>query len=113
MNSQEYESLRNPLAQLLQIRGVRKDPEANASIQAAVAQQSDVTYLLTQCVMLLCVALDKTRACVAELGPEEQRSRSDYVGSGVAREPLAAPSAGSSLPMFARAAGESVGALET
>jgi hypothetical protein len=66
---------------LVQIPGVKKDPEADALIQEAVAQQPDATYLLTQRVLLLGVALDQARARVAELGTEVQRSRSDYVGS--------------------------------
>jgi hypothetical protein len=37
MNSQEYEALRSILAQLMEIRGVKKEPEADALIQAAVA----------------------------------------------------------------------------
>jgi hypothetical protein len=97
MNSHEYEVLRRLLAQLVQIRGVKKDPEADALVQEAVAQQPDVTYLLTERVLLLGVALDRARARVAELGTELQSSRSDYDSSGAAREPLAAPSAGSSL----------------
>lgn len=48
--------------------------------------------------LLLDVALDQARARIAELVNEAQRGRSDYVDSGAAREPLAPPSAGSSLP---------------
>jgi uncharacterized protein len=99
MNPQECRALRDLLAQLVQIRGVQKDPEADALIQEALAQQPDATYLLTQRVLLLGVALDRVRARVAAGGTEAQRSSGDYVGSGAAREPLAAPSAGSSLPV--------------
>jgi uncharacterized protein len=99
MNPQECRALRDLLAQLVQIRGVQKDPEADALIQEALAQQPDATYLLTQRVLLLGVALDRVRARVAAVGTEVQRSPSDYVGPGAAREPLAAPSAGSSLPV--------------
>ena len=98
MNPQENEALRSLLAQLMQIRGVKKDPEAEALIQAAVAQQPDATYLLTQRVLLLGVALEEARARIAELVNDAQRGRSDYVDSRAAREPLAPPSAGSSLP---------------
>jgi len=96
MNPQECGALRSLLAQ---ISGVQKDPEADALIQEALAQQPDATYLLTQRMLLLGVALDQVRARVAAVGTEVQRSRSDYVGSGAARQPLAAPSAGSSLPV--------------
>ena len=99
MNPQECGALRSLLAQLVQIRGVQQDPEADALIQRALAQQPDATYLLTKRVLLLGVALDQVRARVAAVGTEVQRSRSDYVGSGAAREPLAATSAGSSLPV--------------
>jgi hypothetical protein len=97
LNSHEYEVLRRLLAQLVQIRGVKKDPEAYALIQEAVAQQPDATYLLTERVLSLSVALDRARVRVAELGTELQSTRSDYFSSGAAHEPLAAPSAGSSL----------------
>jgi uncharacterized protein len=99
MNPQEYEVLRRLLAQLVQIRGVTKDPEAEALIQEAVAQQPDATYLLTERVLLLGAALDRARARAAELGIEVPRSRSDYAGSRTSREPLGAPSAGSSPPL--------------
>jgi len=99
MNPQEYEALRALLAQLVQIRGVKKDPEADALIQLAVAQQPDATYLLAQRVLLLGVALEQARARATERGPEVQRSPNDYIGSGAARQPLAAPGAGSSLPV--------------
>jgi hypothetical protein len=99
MNPQECGTLRRLLAQLVQIRGVPKDPEPDALIREALAQQPDARYLLTQRAPLLGVALDQVRARVAAIGTEVQRSRSDSVGSGAAREPLAAPSAGSSLPV--------------
>jgi hypothetical protein len=41
MNPQECGALRSLLAQLVQIRGVQKDPEADALIQEALAQQAD------------------------------------------------------------------------
>jgi hypothetical protein len=119
MNPQECGALRSLLAQLVQIRGVQKDPEADALIQEALAQQPDATYLLTQRVLLLGVALEQVRARVATVGTEVQRSRSDYVGSGAAREPLAAPpgvSTSTTAPSFLReaattAAGVAGGAL--
>jgi uncharacterized protein len=94
MNPQECGALRSLLAQLVQIRGVQHDPEADALIQRALAQQPDAKRVL-----LLGVALDQVRARVAAVGTEVKRSRSDYVGSGAAHEPLAATSAGSSLPL--------------
>jgi hypothetical protein len=99
MNSQEYEALQSLLVQFMQIRRVKKDPEADAFIQATVVQQPDATYLLEQRALLLGVELDRVRARVALHVSEVQRGRSDYVDSGAAREPLTAPNAGSSLAM--------------
>jgi hypothetical protein len=85
MNPQEYGALRDILTQLMEIRGVKKDPEADALIQAAVAQQPDATYLLARHAMLLGVELDRARARIALLVSEAQRGRSDYVDFGTAR----------------------------
>jgi uncharacterized protein len=46
MNPQEYEALRGLLTQLVEIHGVKKDPEVDLLIREAVARQPDATYLL-------------------------------------------------------------------
>ena len=67
MNPQEYEALRSLLAQLVEIRGVEKDPEADLLIREAVVRQPDVTYLLAQRTLLLSAALDAARGKIAAL----------------------------------------------
>jgi len=57
MNVQEREVLENCLNQLTQVRGVRKDSEADAIIARAIAQQPDAAYLLVQRALLLEQAL--------------------------------------------------------
>jgi len=57
MNVQEREVLENFLNQLTQVRGVRKDSEADAIIARAIAQQPDAAYLLVQRALLLEQAL--------------------------------------------------------
>jgi hypothetical protein len=55
------------LNQLVQVRGIQKDPEADALIQRAVAQQPDATYLLVQRSLLLEQALNNAKGQIAEL----------------------------------------------
>lgn len=67
MTLQESQLLQEFLDQLAQIRGVRKDPEAQAMIQKALAQQPDAPYLLVQRAMLLEQALNQAKAQIAQL----------------------------------------------
>ena len=46
MNPSDEKMLQDFLGQLVQARGVAKDPEADALIARAVAQQPDAAYLL-------------------------------------------------------------------
>jgi hypothetical protein len=55
------------LAQLIQARGIQKDPEADALIQRAVAQQPDAAYLLVQRSLLMEQALNNAREQIAQL----------------------------------------------
>jgi hypothetical protein len=55
------------LSQLIQARGIQKDPEADALIQRAVAQQPDATYLLVQRSLLLEQALNSAKDQIAQL----------------------------------------------
>jgi len=48
MNAHEREVLENFLNQLTEIRGVSKNPEADAIIARAIAQQPDASYLLAR-----------------------------------------------------------------
>ncbi|WP_296946397.1 DUF2076 domain-containing protein [uncultured Massilia sp.] len=70
MSTQDARMLQDFLAQLVQARGVRKDPEADALIQRAVAQQPDAAYLLVQRALLVGQALENAKDRIAAL--EEQ-----------------------------------------
>jgi len=67
MTLQESQLLQDFLDQLAQVRGVRKDPEAQAMIQKALAQQPDAPYLLVQRAMLLEQALNQAKGQIAQL----------------------------------------------
>jgi len=77
MNPQEYEALRSLLSQLIEIHGVKKDPEADLLIREAVARQPEATYLLVQRTLLLRAALDEARRRIAALSMPRQGSTSD------------------------------------
>jgi hypothetical protein len=68
------------LSQLIQARGIQKDPEADALIQRAVAQQPDAPYLLVQRALLLEQALNNAKDRIA--GLESQLQRSDRKDDG-------------------------------
>jgi hypothetical protein len=61
------------LSQLIQARGIQKDPEADALIQRAVAQQPDAAYLLVQRSLLLEQALKSAKDQISQM-EEQQRS---------------------------------------
>jgi hypothetical protein len=65
------------LSQLIQARGIQKDPEADSLIQRAVAQQPDATYLLVQRSLLLEQALKNAKGQIAQL---ENQLRSGQQG---------------------------------
>jgi hypothetical protein len=67
MNPSDQKMLQDFLGQLVQARGVAKDPEADALIQRAVAQQPDAAYLLVQRALLVEQALGNAKARIAEL----------------------------------------------
>ena len=67
MNPSDEKMLQDFLGQLVQARGVTKDPEADALIQRAVAQQPDAAYLLVQRALLVEQALGNAMARIAEL----------------------------------------------
>jgi len=73
MNPSDEKMLQDFLGQLVQARGVAKDPEADALIQRAVAQQPDAAYLLVQRALLVEQALGNAKARIAEL--ESQGSK--------------------------------------
>jgi hypothetical protein len=67
MSPQDTQLLENFLNQLIQARGLPKDPEADAMIQKAVACQPDAAYLLVQRALLQQQALDNAKAEIANL----------------------------------------------
>lgn len=67
MSPQDTQLLENFLNQLIQARGLQKDPEADALIQKAVAYQPDAAYLLVQRALLQQQALDNAKAEIANL----------------------------------------------
>jgi hypothetical protein len=68
------------LGQLVQARGIQKDPEADALIQRAVAKQPDAAYLLVQRALLMEQALDSAKAQIAAL--ESQLQQQQRQGGG-------------------------------
>ena len=79
MSPQDSQMLHDFLSQLIQARGIQKDPEADALIQRAVAQQPDAAYLLVQRALLLEQALNNAKERIASL---ENQVRSDQQGDG-------------------------------
>jgi uncharacterized protein len=71
MTPQERSLLESFLAQLVQVRGVKKDPEAERMIAQALQQQPDATYLVVQRALLLDQALEQAKARIAALEQAE------------------------------------------
>jgi len=67
MSPQDAQLLQDFLNQLVQARGLSKDPEAEAMIGQAVARQPDAAYLLVQRALLQQQALDNAKAEIAQL----------------------------------------------
>jgi hypothetical protein len=67
MSPSDAQMLHDFLGQLVQVRGIQKDPEADALIQRAVAQQPDAAYLLVQRVLLMEQALNSAKSQIAAL----------------------------------------------
>lgn len=97
MSPQEKHVLQDFLHQLVQVRGVVKDHEADEMIARAVAQQPDATYLLVQRALLLEQALNKAKEDIAALQkqvrPSSHASSSflDASAWGNSGGPLSAP----------------------
>jgi uncharacterized protein len=84
MTPEELANLNSLLEQLVRIRGVRKDPAADALIQRALEQQPDAGYLLVQRILMLEQAIDQAKAQIAAV---ESRARAAGVASVPANEP--------------------------
>ncbi len=84
MSPSDTQKLHDFLGQLIQARGIQKDPEANSLIQRAVAQQPDASYLLVQRALLMEQALDAARSRIAMLESQldnQQRNSNSNSGS--------------------------------
>lgn len=79
MSPQDTQMLQDFLGQLVQAHGIQKDPEADAMIQRAVAQQPDAAYLLVQRALLVGQALDNAKGRIAAL---EDQLRQAQQGKG-------------------------------
>jgi uncharacterized protein len=71
MTPQERSLLESFLAQLVQVRSVNQDPEAQRLIERAVEQQPDATYLVVQRALLLNQALEQAKVRIAALEQAE------------------------------------------
>jgi hypothetical protein len=76
MTPQDMQALQNFLTQLVQARGVAKDPQADSLIAGAVAQQPDAAYLLVQRVLMVEQALERAKAQIASLQSQLQAAQS-------------------------------------
>lgn len=75
MSPSDTQKLHDFLGQLIQARGIQKDPEADALIQQAVAQQPDAAYLLVQRALLMEQALDSARSQIVALESQLQQQQ--------------------------------------
>lgn len=67
MSPQENQLLQDFLNQLVQVRGIARDPEADALIGQAVSRQPDAAYLLVQRALIQEHALQNAKAQIASL----------------------------------------------
>ncbi|MEO2216409.1 DUF2076 domain-containing protein [Chromobacterium vaccinii] len=101
MTPQETQALQNFLNQLVQVRGMVKDPQANAIITQAAAQQPDAVYLLVLRCMQQDQALNAANAQIAKLQSDLQAARRAPVPAGAPGtflDPNAGSAAWSSAP---------------
>jgi hypothetical protein len=102
MSPSESQLLQEFLDQLVQVRGVAKDPEADAMIERAVARQPDAAYLLVQRALLQQQALENAKAEIAALQNQLRPAQPAFLdpnawgNSGRSRPADAAPAA----PMY-------------
>lgn len=79
MTPQEQQSLEQFLKQLAQAPAVAKDAQADAMIQAAVAQRPDAAYLLVQRALLLEQALEQYKAQLSQWQAQAQANNSGFM----------------------------------
>jgi hypothetical protein len=76
MTPQENQALQALLSQLVQIKGVPKDSEADKMIADAAAQQPDALYLLIQRTMILEQAMNAAKEQISQLQQQVQSLQS-------------------------------------
>jgi len=81
MSPQETQALQDFLNQLTQVRGLAKDPQADAMIARAVAQQPESAYLLVQRALLMEQALNGAKAQIAALQNQVQSLQAASAGA--------------------------------
>lgn len=106
MSPQETQSLQDFLNQLTQVRGIAKDPQADAMIANAVAQQPDAAYLLVQRALLIEQALNTAKAQITSLQSQIQATQSapsrsffDANAWGNTQASTSRPAAAPAMPM--------------
>jgi hypothetical protein len=102
MNTEEHRLLTEFLNQLEQVRGIAKDPEADALIRQAVARQPDAAYLLVQKALLQNQALQGAKAQIDQLQEQiSQRQPQARTGNSfLANDPWTRPAPPSVLPAY-------------
>ncbi|MGS0742792.1 DUF2076 domain-containing protein [Glaciimonas sp. GG7] len=81
MTPQETQPLQDFLTQLVAVRGVAKDPQAEALIISAVGQQPDAAYLLVQRALLMDQALATAKTQITALQHQIQTMQPAPVSS--------------------------------
>jgi len=79
MNPSDTQKLQDFLNQLVQARGVAKDPQADALIARAVAQQPDAAYLLVQRALLVEQALGNAKQRIEALESQGGKSAGGFL----------------------------------
>ena len=97
MNAQERAVLEEFLDQLVQVRGIRKVPQADLMIRRALAHQPDAAYLLVQRALMLQQALEQAKARIAELEETDRSFFDSGPSSGAVAMPPAMSSRGASV----------------
>jgi hypothetical protein len=98
MNSQDSAVLENFLDKLVQTRGTRKIPQADAMISAAVKRQPDAAYLLVQRSLILEQALEQAKARIAALELTQQPDQNqNFLDTAAANAPAQMPRAGATM----------------
>lgn len=100
MSPQEVQTLQQFLTQLVQVRGIARDPQADSMISGAVSQQPDATYLLVQRALLMEQALNRANEQIAALQNQLQATQQQAPARGfLDAETWGSPAAQRQQPM--------------